>query len=289
MSLGEPNLACVAEATPANTVRVGARDTCPWGIRAMPCFGCLSWPRSLPRLIRLALLASSEAWLLLSPGTLCAVQTRRTVLAGKASLPWHAMRGGRWEPGEALLAHGAGHDFARPIDHTRGCVKAGARAGLPTGGVSDRADEGAPRRPLALAQDRCVCLALGHQGLGREPCSLFQRRLDRREHVIIRRGRGRCLHMDHPMGCICLTGCRHMDFIGLCRKFFVGGCAEAVAPVCGRMKRPGRRILRPQYGPRLWPPPSAVVACSWASAQSQRGCLELPRTICSLTWAVSPA
>jgi len=211
MGLGEPHLACVAEATPAHTGRVGARDTCPWGIRARPCCGCLAWPRRLPRLLRLARLASSEVWLLLRPGTWCAVPTRRPVLAGQASLPWPARRGGRWEPGEARLAHGAGHDCARPSDHTRGGGTAGARAALPTGGVSDRADAGAPRRPRALAHDRCVWRALGHQGFGREPCSRCQRRLDRREPVRIRRGRGR--HLDHPRGCIGLTGCRPMDCI----------------------------------------------------------------------------
>src|SRR4030095_5427464 len=46
----------------------------------------------------------------------------------------------------------------------------------------------------------------------------------------------------------------------LCRKFCVGGREGAVAPVGGEIKRPGSRTVRPQCGPRLRPPPSAVVS-----------------------------
>jgi SAM-dependent methyltransferase len=48
--------------------------------------------------------------------------------------------------------------------------------------------------------------------------------------------------------------------IRLCRKFCVGGREGAVAPVGGEIKRPGSRTVRPQCGPRLRPPPSAVVS-----------------------------
>ena len=48
--------------------------------------------------------------------------------------------------------------------------------------------------------------------------------------------------------------------LGLCRKFCVGGREGAVAPVGGEIKRPGSRTVRPQCGPRLRPPPSAVVS-----------------------------
>jgi hypothetical protein len=119
MGLGEPTRARLPEATPANTLRVGALDACPRGILTTTCFGCLPLPHSLQRLIRRALLESSEAWLLLGPGTLRPVETRRAILSGTAYLPCHAILVGVWAPGEALLAHGAGNDLAIPIDQTR--------------------------------------------------------------------------------------------------------------------------------------------------------------------------
>src|SRR6266480_2647204 len=116
MGLGEPNIARLSEATPANTLRMGTLDADPRGILTMECFGCLPVPRSLQRLILLALLESHEAWLLLGLGTLRPVETWRAILAGKAYLPGHAIFVGVWEPGDALLAHGAGNDFAIPIN-----------------------------------------------------------------------------------------------------------------------------------------------------------------------------
>ena len=58
MGLGEPNIARLPEATPANPLRMGALDACPRGILTMKCFGCLPLPCSLQRLILLALLES---------------------------------------------------------------------------------------------------------------------------------------------------------------------------------------------------------------------------------------
>jgi|SoiMetStandDraft_2_1073263.scaffolds.fasta_scaffold24512_2 hypothetical protein len=116
MGLGESKIARLSEATPANPLRMGALDACPRGILTLECFGCLPVPRSLQRLIRLALLESHETRLLLGPGTLRPVKTRRAILAGKAYLPCHAILVGVGEPGDALLAHGAGNDFTVPID-----------------------------------------------------------------------------------------------------------------------------------------------------------------------------
>jgi hypothetical protein len=168
MGLGEPTIARLPEATPANTLRVGALDAGSRGVLTLEGFGGLPLPRRLQRLIRLALLESQEAWLLLCPGTLRPARARRAILPGKADLPCHAILVGVWEPGDALLTHGARHDLAVPIDEQLGFVKASASAGLPTGVVSDGADECDPRRPLALDQDLRVCIALIHQGLGRE-------------------------------------------------------------------------------------------------------------------------
>jgi hypothetical protein len=45
------------------------------------------------------------------------VETRRAILAGKADLPHHAILGiGVRESRDTLLAHGASHDLAIPID-----------------------------------------------------------------------------------------------------------------------------------------------------------------------------
>ena len=69
----------------------------------------------------------------------------------KRTSPHHPiLRIGVWEPGDALFAHGAGHDLAIPIHQKLSFVKAGASAGLPTGVVSDGADERDPIHPLAL-------------------------------------------------------------------------------------------------------------------------------------------
>jgi Peptidase family M48 len=45
---------------------------------------------------------------------------------------------------------------------------------------------------------------------------------------------------------------------GSVANFAQGGHEGAVAPVCVGIKRRGRRTVRPQYGPRLRPRPSAV-------------------------------
>jgi hypothetical protein len=116
MGLGEPHIARLPEATPTDALRVGTLDACPRGILPLKCFGCLLLPRSLQRLILLALLESYEAWFLLCPGTLRPVETRRAILSGKAYLPCHAILVGVWEPGDALLTEGAGNDLAIPID-----------------------------------------------------------------------------------------------------------------------------------------------------------------------------
>jgi hypothetical protein len=58
MRLGEPHIARVPEATPANTLCVGALDACPRGILTMKCFGYLPLPRSLQRFMLLVLLES---------------------------------------------------------------------------------------------------------------------------------------------------------------------------------------------------------------------------------------
>jgi hypothetical protein len=84
---------------------------------------------------------------------------------------------------------------------------------LPTGGISNGAEERDPIRLLALDQDLRGCLTLLHQVLGREQAPPLQRRLDTREHVIIRSGCRRGLHMDHQMGRFGITGFRHMDFL----------------------------------------------------------------------------
>src|SRR5262249_18719587 len=146
---------------------VGALNPCPRGILLAELFRCLPFTGRLQRLIRLARLESQEAWLLLGSSTLRPAGTRRTILPGKPDLPCHAILVGVWEPGDALLAHGTRHDLAVPIDEKLGCVNAGARAGLPTGVVSDGTHERDPVRPPALDQDLRVCIALIHQMFGR--------------------------------------------------------------------------------------------------------------------------
>src|SRR5262245_44565495 len=97
---GEPTIARLPEATPANPLRVGALDASSRGILTLEGFGGLPLPRRLQRLIRLALLESQEAWLLLCPGTLRPARARRAILPGKANLPCHAILVGVWEPGD---------------------------------------------------------------------------------------------------------------------------------------------------------------------------------------------
>ena len=50
-----------------------------------------------------------------------------------------------------------------------------------------------------------------------------------------------------------------MTYYGLRRKFCLGGREGAGIPVCGEIKQPERRTVRPQSGPLLRPPRSSVV------------------------------
>jgi len=57
----------------------------------------------------------------------------------------------------------------------------------------------------------------------------------------------------------CLT--RHSHYArGLCRKFCSGGREGAGTPVCGGIRQPESRTVRPQCGPRCPPRPPAVVS-----------------------------
>src|SRR5436305_15082967 len=102
MRLGEPDIARLPEATPADALRVGALDACPRRILTPERFGRLPLPCGLQSLVLLSRLEPQEAWLLLGPSTLRPVGTRGAILPGKARLPRHAIfRIGVREPGDA--------------------------------------------------------------------------------------------------------------------------------------------------------------------------------------------
>ena len=174
MRLDQPHIARVPQATPAPTLRVGAFNARPWSILLVERFCRLPFSGVLECLIRLTRLESDEARLLLGPRTLCPVWTRRTVLAGKAHLPHHAILGlGVREPGEALLPQRAGDHLLVPVDQKLRFVKSGARPGLPAWVVGHRANERDPIRALALDQHLRVGIALVHSVLCGQPA--FQR------------------------------------------------------------------------------------------------------------------
>src|SRR4029453_16028258 len=65
MGSGEPSIACVPEATPADTLRVGALDACPWRILLRAGVGRLPLSGGLQRLVRLPGFGPSGAGALL--------------------------------------------------------------------------------------------------------------------------------------------------------------------------------------------------------------------------------
>jgi hypothetical protein len=147
-----------------------------WGL-SMPARNAYCWRNAsvvwrvraggLPRLRLLPRLEADDAGLLLGPGALRPVCTRRAVLPGKAGLPPHATRGiGVRVPGDALFAHGARHHLVVPVDPQRCLFEARARPGLPTGVVSDRADERHARGLLAVHQHLRIRLSFIHQVFG---------------------------------------------------------------------------------------------------------------------------
>ena len=89
MRLGQPNIPCLSEPTPADALRMSPLDAGPRGILLSEFFGRLPVPRGLQRLLVLARLESQEAGLLLGPCTLGSVETRRAIFASKAHLPRH--------------------------------------------------------------------------------------------------------------------------------------------------------------------------------------------------------
>lgn len=105
-----------------------------------------------------------------------------------------------WEPGDTLFATRAGDHLAIPIHQKLRFVKAGPRAGLPTGVIGHRADERDPICPLALHQDLRVCIPLIHYVFGREQVTWLEGRMHTLEPVIIWCGGGRRLDIDHHMG-----------------------------------------------------------------------------------------
>src|SRR5215470_16092790 len=133
MGSGEPSIACLPEATPADTRRVGALDACPWRILLREGVGGLPLAGGWQRLVLLPGLESPKAGLLLGPRALRPVGTRRAGFTGKAHLPPHAVFGiGVREPGEALLAHRTRHHLLLPVDQKVGFIAPRACPGLPT-------------------------------------------------------------------------------------------------------------------------------------------------------------
>jgi len=120
MRLGQPNIPCLPEATPADALRMGALNAGPRRILLRELCGRLALARGVQRLIVLLRLESHDAGLFLRPRTLRPVETWCAIFAGKARLPRHAILGiGVREPGDALLAHRARHDLLLPVDQKR--------------------------------------------------------------------------------------------------------------------------------------------------------------------------
>src|SRR5690348_7715746 len=153
MGAGEPSIARLPEATPADTLRVGALAPGPWRILLREDVGGLPLAGGLQRLVLLPGLEAQKAGLLLGPRTLRPVGARRAIFARKAHLPHHAVLGiGVREPGDTLLAHRARHHLLIPVDQKVGFVEPRARPGLPTRVIGDRTDQGDAVRPLAVHQ-----------------------------------------------------------------------------------------------------------------------------------------
>src|SRR5262245_62251189 len=89
MGSGEPSIARLPEATPADTLCVGALDPGPWRILLREGVGGLPLAGGLQRLVLLPGLETQKAWLLLGPRTLRPVGARRAIFARKAHLPHH--------------------------------------------------------------------------------------------------------------------------------------------------------------------------------------------------------
>jgi hypothetical protein len=62
MGLGEPHIACLSEATPADALRVGTLDPCPRRILLAELFRRLPFTGLLQRLIRLTCLEPYEGF-----------------------------------------------------------------------------------------------------------------------------------------------------------------------------------------------------------------------------------
>jgi hypothetical protein len=88
MGLGEPHIARLPEATPADALRMSTLDPCPRGILLAELFRRLPLTGLLQRLVRLTRLEPYDARLLFGSGALRPVRTRRAGLAGKAHLVW---------------------------------------------------------------------------------------------------------------------------------------------------------------------------------------------------------
>src|SRR5215813_14176197 len=101
MGSGERSLALLQEATPRESLRVGALDTGRCRVLQREGVGGLPLAGGLPRLLPLPGLEAHKAGLLLGPRTLRPVWARRAIFARKAHLPHHAVLGiGVREPGD---------------------------------------------------------------------------------------------------------------------------------------------------------------------------------------------
>jgi hypothetical protein len=194
---GQPNIPSLPEPTLADTLGVRALNAGPRCIVLRECFGRLALACGVQRLILFLRLEPHDTGLLLGPRTLGALRTGRAILAGKARLPGHAILGiGIGEPGDTLLAHGAGDDLPLPVNEKLRFVEPRARSRLPTGIVSHGAEERDAVGALTVHQDLGVRIALLDQVFRRQQPPRLQGRMESGQHLIIGRRGGGGLDID---------------------------------------------------------------------------------------------
>jgi hypothetical protein len=169
--------------------------------------------RPLQGLVALTLLEAHHT----RPGGPCAVGAegaRRAVALGEARLPLGAGRSIRVRsPGAALLAIGAGHHPPVPVHDELALVEARAGAGLPTGIVRDRADDCDTVVALARQQHFGGGVAHVHQVLTRQVVMGSQRGVHDRQHVVVRGGRRRGLHVGDQVRRVRITRLGDVDLV----------------------------------------------------------------------------
>src|SRR5512135_569035 len=197
MRLGQTDVVARTKSTTSNRLLMRAFDAGPGGVLGPKRVRRLPAACRLEGFVFVAGLQADDSGFVLRFGTVRTKRTGRAIRPGKAGLEDHpVLRIRVGEPGDALFARRARHDLLLPVHDETPLVETLTSAGLPTGVVGYRTDDGHAVIALAFHENARIRVALVDQVLTRQQIALRQRLMDHLDHVVVRCRRGGGLDVD---------------------------------------------------------------------------------------------